>query len=226
MRRLAIAYVLLVTACNFSPDYGNSSYHCSNGVCPAGFHCGSNQVCVRDGVADAARDASSAADAAAADASAADAAADAAAGVDAGVCEQAAAAADNDSCTSPPINLSTAAKTSAGATAYGNTTKYANNQTLPNVMCTGSTTAGPDAYYEIDMTAGQTVTVTLSPQGWNGAVYLLDQCAVAANCLAGDDEMPNDSFSYKATTDGSYFLVVDGPSSADSGCYTLHVRVK
>ncbi len=58
--------VLALTGCVFSADYGGGTYRCSDGVCPAGLVCSTDQRCVAalpidappaDGVGDAAIDA-------------------------------------------------------------------------------------------------------------------------------------------------------------------------
>jgi hypothetical protein len=46
MHRIAASCALLVGACSFKADYAGEQYTCTDGVCPAGLVCDSQQMCV------------------------------------------------------------------------------------------------------------------------------------------------------------------------------------
>jgi hypothetical protein len=85
-------------------------------------------------------------------------------------------------------------------------------------------TAGADRTYEIILAAGDWLTVWLTPQGFNGVVYLLDGCA-GATCAVGADEAragpSRERLDYVALSAGTYYLVVDGDGG--QGNYSLQV---
>jgi hypothetical protein len=133
--------------------------------------------------------------------------------------------ADNDACANA-IDVTAAAL--AGVTLYGDTTGYANDL-VPSVLpgCTESPEPGPDAIYRIDAQAGDTVHATLTPVGWNSALYLIDGCSGTATCLGGDDQFGSstDEATIAITTADTYFLVIDSSTTSGAGCYTLQLEL-
>lgn len=193
---------LALASCRFDGDYDGSALTCppSSPSCPPGYTC-VGMVCIRG-----------------ADGPPAD------AGPDASVCDLAALADDNDVC-GDSIDLTTAALTPAGTLAHGDTTGYANDltpSTLPD--CTGQPEPGPDALYRLTLAAGDTVHLTLSPEGWTGAVYLIDACNGTATCEGGAASFADATISI--ATAGTYFVVVDAPTAGAAGCFTLSARIE
>jgi len=126
----------------------------------------------------------------------------------------------NDLC-SGAIDLTSAAMTPAGATAYGDTTGYASNLNPPIIAtCTGAMTPGPDAIYRVDAAANGTLMFELTPTDWDGAVYVLDGCSGSANCLGGADMGGDGSIDSDmiSVTPGTYYVVVDSQQPSRAGC--------
>ncbi len=86
--------------------------------------------------------------------------------------------------------------------------------------CTGGTVGvGAEAVYQVVLTAGQTVEVTVTPTDYGDAVvYLADSCsATVATCLAGADIGAlgePETVSFTSAAGGTYFLFVDSVNSA------------
>jgi len=85
--------------------------------------------------------------------------------------------------------------------------------------CTGFPQAGPDVVYSLVVSAGQQITVSLTPDpSLDASIALLGPgtpsvCnAVPVTCLAGSDVGFNggaESFSYTPATTGVYYIIVD-----------------
>src|SRR5689334_20012757 len=174
---LAASTSCLVGACAFTEgSYAGTSFQCPgpDDHCPPGFRCESSR-CVAE------TDGNPTADGPTTDAPASDATTDATVAADAPltICERAALAANADRCPS--------AATPPG-TIYGTTAGYANDL-APQIIatCTGALENGPDAIYRVDVAAGKRLTATLTPDGWDGAVYILTGCNSAATCSDGSN---------------------------------------
>jgi hypothetical protein len=212
----ALAAVVVAAGCGLDPSYDGTHFRCplEAPTCPAGYTCIAGMC--ESGVPTDAR-------------------------IDAGpdgmpdgppdVCALAALAPDNDVC-GAAIDVTAAAVTPAGAIVHGDTTGYASNLNPPIIAtCTGAPNPGPDAIYRVDANANDVLRLELALTDWDGAIYVLDGCSAAANCLGGADtidvgsiEMPADVT--LAATD-TYFIVVDSrlTTATGSGCYTLKVRL-
>jgi hypothetical protein len=195
---------LAAVACRIhTPDFDGTDFACSEDEpeCPAGFSCRGG-MCERDDV-DAGEGADAAADA-----------------------NETCQPVDNDACASA-LDVTTAAL--AGVTLYGDTTGFANDLS-PSVLpgCTESPEPGPDAIYQIDALAGDTLHATLTPDGWNSALYLIDGCSGTAACLGGDDAPGTgiDDATIPIAANDTYFLIVDASLAAGAGCYTLELSLE
>jgi hypothetical protein len=206
--------VVALAACGLDPSYDGTRFRCppSDPACPPGFTC-VDEVCVpAGGGGDARTDGGATPDG------------------PADVCELAAAAPDNDLC-SGAIDLTAAAHTAAGATAYGDTTGYAGNLNPAIIAtCTGAMTPGADAVYQVDAAAAGTLMLELVPLDWDGAVYVLDACNTGATCLGGADDLEVgtiETASIALPTAGTYYIVVDSRLSGTdgTGCFTLRARL-
>jgi hypothetical protein len=203
-----------LAACGLDPSYDGTRFRCpaSDPACPPGFVCVEGVCEPTSGGADARPDAGATPDG------------------PADVCALAALAPDNDLC-SGAIDLTAAAHTAAGATAYGDTAGYAGNLN-PSIIatCTGAMTPGADAVYQIDAAAAGTLMLELVPLDWDGAVYVLDACNTGATCLGGADDLEVgtiETASIALPAAGTYYIVVDSRlSGADgTGCFTLRARL-
>lgn len=207
---VAVATVA-AAGCGLSPRYDDTHFRCpaESPDCPDGFTCIAGR-CEPIGAADAPTTGDGAPDATT------------------DVCTLAQQAPNNDLC-SGAIDVTTAARAAGGATVYGDTTGYASNLNPAIIAtCTGAMNPGPDAIYRVDATANDTITVTLTPTDWDGAVYVLDACSGSATCLGGDDQSPAGSIDMDAitvTATATYYVVVDSQQPARAGCFTLHVEL-
>ena len=192
-----------LTACSFSADYSDTQLWCppSSPRCPDGYTC-VNEVCTTGGTTDG-----GGIDGVAADASA---------------CDLAIGEGTRDTC-GQARDLTPAASMAGGTTVYGNTTGYANDltpSTLPD--CTTSPEPGPDAIWRVTITAGQTLTVAFSPDGWSGDIYIISACTSTATCLDGGPMFSPVTVTPAA---GTYYIVVDSRGPAVAGCFSLDVTI-
>ncbi len=95
--------------------------------------------------------------------------------------------------------------------------------------CTGSSTAGPDVVYAVDLEAGWNLTVTVTPEeGFAPSLYVLESCD-AEECLVGADEWfvsKPEQVSLEAQWDGRYYIVVDSWNEGEAGRFDLTVAVE
>jgi hypothetical protein len=116
-----------------------------------------------------------------------------------------------------------------GGVFQGTTTGYAADigTTVSAGSCTGWAQSGADAIYSVTLAAGKRIVASLN-SSWDGALYLVRDCAQAATtCVAGQDNGNPEDIDFTATTAGTYFLVVDswraGPTY--TGNYTLTIQL-
>jgi hypothetical protein len=92
--------------------------------------------------------------------------------------------------------------------------------------CTGAPQPGLDAAFRISADAGQTITATVRPEGFDAAVYIVRDCS-STSCDAIADEAGvsgTETASVAAPVTADYFVIVDSPTGA--GCYELDVTVE
>jgi hypothetical protein len=142
------------------------------------------------------------------------------------------AAAANDMC-------STAQTITVGGAAVIGTTIGSYNDYdagLEGAGCTGYSQPGEDVAYKVDLTANQTITVNLTGLAADKdmSISLVGPGAAATVCtdnittcvkgadagLAGE----NETFTYTATTAGTYYIIVDAWDLSQSGTFTLQVQ--
>ena len=90
------------------------------------------------------------------------------------------------------------------------------NLSPPDVFgyCTDYEAVGPEVVYSVTLTAGQTITATVSATDTNNqdtSIYLITDCAaIGTSCVAGDDAFgTDDSLTYTSIAGGTYYVVVD-----------------
>lgn len=154
---------------------------------------------------------------------AADAAGDAPVAVDAAACDPSQQP-HNDTCAQAILLV-------AGQTTCGDTGDHTDVHNI-GPACMSTTTIGPDAVYELAASPGQEISVVMTPDGWDGEVYLVDECAGYTTCLAGSERVGSgipEDFVYTAQSgdDGTdYFIIVDGATAVQYGAFTLSVTVE
>jgi hypothetical protein len=154
-------------------------------------------------------------------------------------CTTAEPACFNDACVTPPTNDTCASATPivigtpvTGSTA-GAQRNYSNG--LQAATCTNFAQPGPDVVYSLDLTATQVITVTLSNTAatYDGSIALVGPGAAAicdaspiTTCVAGADttfDGQTETFTYTATADGTYYIIVDSFGINEGGTFTLSV---
>ena len=133
-----------------------------------------------------------------------------------------------DTCAQAP-DITAQASAGTGVTLTGSTIGYANN-IQATTACTGYSTLGPDAIYQVTLAAGQRVTATATPnQTYDVSLMLVTPCQMTPTCLAGDDNGLSgvtESVTYTATAATTAYVVLDGYSTNTVGTYSLVVRIQ
>jgi hypothetical protein len=89
--------------------------------------------------------------------------------------------------------------------------------------CSGAPQPGFDAAFRIAATAGQTITATVRPEGFDAAIYIVRDCS-STSCDAIADDVGvsgTETASVAAPATADYFIIVDSPTGF--GCYELEV---
>src|SRR5262245_54743887 len=89
-----------------------------------------------------------------------------------------------DTCASPPTVI-----TSLPYTDSGDNTGATDNVSSVPLACNGlyTTTLGPDVIYQLTLTAGNNVTVTVTPDpNFDPSIYALSTCTDGTTCGAGN----------------------------------------
>ncbi len=117
-----------------------------------------------------------------------------------------------DACPEPPPNVdcSTAIDLQVlGLDQFTVDTCEGGNTYNSTNLCTGySQTNGQDIVYKIYLTTGETFSVALTDEDYDASLWLMAEGCDPTACLAGGDDP--EEFSYQATADGWYYLIVDG----------------
>lgn len=198
----ALAWVIAAAGCTISGDYTGTQYTCNEGRCPPGFRC-VNGNCIDHDAGDEPDDAAPQSDAMADDAD---------------VCVN---EPRSDSCMAADLEELTVVGQPGGQTVCGTTAGLTNDL----LGCAGAPLPGLDAVFRFAVTAGQQITATLQPTGFDGAVYLLTDCSGQCLDLADDAGVGGTETAVAtATVTGDHYVVVDSPSGA--GPYELTVAVE
>lgn len=143
-------------------------------------------------------------------------------------------------CVTPPINdtCGTATVLTIGTPVNGRTGGAAGdyNMGLEGAACTGLAQPGGDVAYTVVLTANQTITATLSNVSptFDPSIAILGPGLAAAvcttatpvTCLKGADageDAAGETFTFTATTAGTYFIIVDTFRRIRGGSFTLNV---
>lgn len=146
----------------------------------------------------------------------------------------------DDTCHAPVTNdkCATATPITVGTPVTGTTVNASNNYDagLEGTTCTGFPQGGADVAYSVVLTANQAITVTLSglDATYDGSIALLGPGAATicdanpiATCVKGADAAnagANETFTYTATTAGTYYIIVDSFATRGAGAFTLTVN--
>jgi hypothetical protein len=126
------------------------------------------------------------------------------------------------------IDTCTNAMPITAGTYAGDTTTYLDDATPPGDCTNGFSAFGPDAFYRIELAAGQQVTATLTPSGWDASLYVLGMCALNS-CTAGVDAAGSggqETTTFTSTSGGTYHIVVDSSSQTQKGPFSLVVAIQ
>ncbi len=140
-------------------------------------------------------------------------------GCTAGVCN----AATNDLCGG-------AFDATAGGTFVEDISDYANDYEQPDAAtsCTGFTTEGPDGVWSVNAVAGQVLTATMDPTGFDAALYISSDCTmIDSSCVAGSDTGTSaaETVSYTIPADGVYYIIADSYSLTPTGTFSLEITL-
>ncbi|HUQ01882.1 MAG TPA: hypothetical protein VM261_05265 [Kofleriaceae bacterium] len=129
--------------------------------------------------------------------------------------------------------------TAGMATISGTTTDalgYSPNYAPPNTCTSTYTQSGNDRVHSVAVPMGATLTATLTPNGWDGGLYVVAGPATSCDanpivCLAGIDGASSsgaETITYTNATGATVeaLIVVDSYSTTHEGPYTLAVRVQ
>jgi hypothetical protein len=130
----------------------------------------------------------------------------------------------NDTCAAAKALVFTAHEISE----TGTTVAAAGDVKLASAGCTGNPTDGPDVFFKVDLTAGNTYELALDGSGFNAALYLFTSCAsVSGTCGAGmgADSWTNlpEEITFKPPTSGTYYIGVAGRGATDAGSFELTI---
>jgi hypothetical protein len=120
-----------------------------------------------------------------------------------------------------------------GSSSYTGDTTTATNAYDCSALCVGGLPhPGGDVAYTVTLPANCTICVTLnqSVMTWNGAVYMVTDCAdVDGTCVAGASGWHagtlDETFCYSDTATQTYYIIVDGRTGGGAGTFQLDVNV-
>lgn len=117
----------------------------------------------------------------------------------------------------------------ADGTSEWTTTVGKANDYSPNTSgCTGRAAAGPDRVYSRAMLAGDQLDLSFTPDGFDGAVYLVNNCAdIQGSCVAGSDQVGTGAERIAPVFQqaGTAYVIVDGAAGA-AGTGQVSARVR
>ena len=130
----------------------------------------------------------------------------------------------------PPVNDTCAGAielTRCTAGSVNGTLQWATNNydpAVPGPSCTGYAAAGKDVTYKVALEAGDGVTLTYTPTGYDASLYIVSDCSNMATCVAGSDLCCSgtaEPISWVCPTTGTYYIICDGYGTNVGGAFTL-----
>lgn len=118
----------------------------------------------------------------------------------------------------------------SGTVEIAGSTRRATNDSEP-AACTGHALSGPDVAYAIEVPAGAILEAELLPDGFDGALYLLDACGATACLIGADDSFLEGGAESLTLTNESgesvtWIVVVDSWHEGAKGTFTLRLTVE
>lgn len=136
----------------------------------------------------------------------------------------------NDACGQPRGDICADSVDASGGEFFGT---FENLQALsspPFGGCTGFEALGPEAFYAVELEAGQTVTATLSNISGTTdlSLYILGACGQSDTCLAGSDRYGSisETTQYTATIAETVYVVADSYDPDSQGEYRLFIEIQ
>ena len=131
----------------------------------------------------------------------------------------------NDACTDA-IDLSPMLSESGAALVYGDTTSKINH--VHENTCFTWSLKSSDLVYKISLSAGQKISLEMTPFSFDGAIMLMAECNNGDSaCAAKSDDfgfgVKEEITEFEASTTGDYFIIIDGYEITDVGCFELKV---
>ena len=111
----------------------------------------------------------------------------------------------------------------------GDTSKATDSVKLTSSGCTTYSSPGPDVFYKVTLTGGQSYTVTLTPESaFDSMLYVFTDCSKPeASCVGGHDNLGSgnaETVKVSPKVTGTYLIGVDSYSSTEYGKFTLTVK--
>ncbi len=137
----------------------------------------------------------------------------------------------NSSCNAPPGDQCVAAQPLVDGQTFSETfADYTNERTTDISRCNVELAAdqlpkqGPDAFFSVDLNAGDMLTATLTTQAY-ASLFVFDDCAAgpSASCLRGTES--GDSIEYLARQSGTYYIGVDAAAPNETAPFDVSVAV-
>ncbi len=111
----------------------------------------------------------------------------------------------------------------------GDLTPYANDYDPGATGCTGYAAPGRDQVFYVDLLCQQGVSLTYTPIGFDGSIYVVTDCSDIANtCLYGADEAGVDGVEYADAYPGiamRVYIIVDAHDPDAGGAFTLEMNI-
>lgn len=106
----------------------------------------------------------------------------------------------------------------------GSTANACPDYTLPNGGCTRFAANGRDVVYKVNVLAGDSLYLDYVQSATDASIYLVTDCAdPAGTCVVGEDSTlvgGHETLSYKFTSPGTYYIILDSFSVGSSGPWT------
>ncbi len=103
-------------------------------------------------------------------------------------------------------------------------TSVATSVSNERIEASGYTWAGPDLFYKMDLTEGQSVNLQLDDRGqWDAGLYIFTDCDnIAGSTVWGQDtNAQSGPHTFTAPAAATYYLAVDGWQDAHRGAFVL-----
>ncbi len=129
----------------------------------------------------------------------------------------------------PPDDVCSGATQLPQGVTTGDLTPYTNDYDPGPSGCTGSAAPGKDQVFYVDLLCQQGVSLTYTPNGFDGSIYVVTDCSDIANtCIGGADDAGVDGVEYVDAYPGvamRVYIIVDAHDPNAGGPFTLEMSL-